>query len=89
MLTSSSSVQRFTEQSSATRAGFNAKLDTTLKRIPDLKIGKCGHLQEWNEDYDEPSPGMSQDSAVTKSAALPEDAGKARIQSLLENYSAQ
>jgi alpha-L-fucosidase 2 len=34
-------------------------LDKALKRIPDLKIGKHGQLQEWSEDYDEPTPGMS------------------------------
>ena len=31
----------------------------TLKRIPDLKIGKHGQLQEWSEDYEEPTPGIS------------------------------
>jgi alpha-L-fucosidase 2 len=40
-------------------AAFRAELEKTLKRIPDLKIGKHGQLQEWSEDYDEPSPGMS------------------------------
>ncbi len=35
------------------------QLAAALKRIPDLKIGKHGQLQEWSEDYDEPSPGMS------------------------------
>ena len=40
-------------------ADYRNKLEMTLKRIPDLKIGKYGQLQEWNEDYDEPSPGMS------------------------------
>jgi alpha-L-fucosidase 2 len=40
-------------------AGYRAKLETALKRIPDLKIGKHGQLQEWSEDYDEPNPGMS------------------------------
>ncbi len=40
-------------------AAYRAELEKTLKRIPDLKIGKHGQLQEWSEDYDEPSPGMS------------------------------
>jgi alpha-L-fucosidase 2 len=40
-------------------AGYRAQLDKALKRIPDLKIGKHGQLQEWSEDYDEPTPGMS------------------------------
>lgn len=38
---------------------YRAQLENVLKRIPDLKIGKHGQLQEWSEDYDEPSPGMS------------------------------
>jgi alpha-L-fucosidase 2 len=38
---------------------YRAQLQNALKRIPDLKIGKHGQLQEWSEDYDEPSPGMS------------------------------
>jgi alpha-L-fucosidase 2 len=40
-------------------ADFRRQLEATLRRIPDLKIGKLGQLQEWSEDYDEPSPGMS------------------------------
>ena len=40
-------------------AEYRAQLQNALKRIPDLKIGKHGQLQEWSEDYDEPSPGMS------------------------------
>jgi len=40
-------------------ADYRQQLEATLKRIPDLKIGKFGQLQEWSEDYDEPSPGMS------------------------------
>ena len=40
-------------------ASYRARLDKALKRIPDLKIGKHGQLQEWSEDYDEPTPGMS------------------------------
>jgi len=39
-------------------ADYRGKLEAALKRIPDLKIGKHGQLQEWSEDYDEPSPGM-------------------------------
>jgi len=38
---------------------YRAQLENALKRIPDLKIGKHGQLQEWSEDYDEPTPGMS------------------------------
>ena len=38
---------------------YRAQLQNALKQIPDLKIGKQGQLQEWSEDYDEPSPGMS------------------------------
>jgi alpha-L-fucosidase 2 len=40
-------------------AAYRKQLEATLKRIPDLQIGKLGQLQEWSEDYDEPSPGMS------------------------------
>jgi alpha-L-fucosidase 2 len=40
-------------------AEYRGQLEAALKRIPDLKIGKFGQLQEWSEDYDEPSPGMS------------------------------
>lgn len=39
-------------------ADYSAQLEAALKRIPDLKIGKYGQLQEWSEDYDEPEPGM-------------------------------
>jgi alpha-L-fucosidase 2 len=39
-------------------AGYRAKLEAALKRIPDLKIGKHGQLQEWSEDYDENEPGV-------------------------------
>ncbi|MGD0668580.1 MAG: glycoside hydrolase family 95 protein [Bryobacteraceae bacterium] len=42
-----------------TDAGYRTELEKALKSIPDLKIGKLGQLQEWSEDYDEPSPGMS------------------------------
>jgi len=40
-------------------AAYRAELGKALKRIPELKIGKHGQLQEWSEDYDEPTPGMS------------------------------
>jgi len=40
-------------------ADYRVELDKALKRIPQLKIGKHGQLQEWSEDYDEPQPGMS------------------------------
>jgi alpha-L-fucosidase 2 len=42
-----------------TDVAYRAQLEKALKRIPDLKIGKHGQLQEWSEDYDEPTPGMS------------------------------
>jgi alpha-L-fucosidase 2 len=38
---------------------YRGQLEAALKRIPTLKIGKHGQLQEWSEDYDEPSPGMA------------------------------
>ncbi len=41
-----------------TDAAFRERLAATLKRIPELKKGKYGQLQEWSEDYDEPNPGM-------------------------------
>ncbi len=31
--------------------------EETLKRLPPLKVGKNGCLQEWMEDYGEPEPG--------------------------------
>ena len=37
---------------------FRGSLAATLKRIPPLKTGKHGQLQEWSEDYEEPRPGM-------------------------------
>jgi alpha-L-fucosidase 2 len=39
-------------------AVFRDQLAATLKRVPELKIGQHGQLQEWSEDYDEPNPGM-------------------------------
>lgn len=39
-------------------AGYRARLEAALKRIPDLKIGKYGQLREWSEDYDENEPGV-------------------------------
>ena len=39
-------------------ADYRAQLQNTLRRIPDLKIGKHGQLQEWSEDYDENEPGV-------------------------------
>ena len=41
-----------------TDAKFRGRLEAALKRIPPLKTGRYGQLQEWSEDYDEPSPGM-------------------------------
>jgi alpha-L-fucosidase 2 len=40
-------------------ADYRGQLEGALNRIPDLKIGKLGQLQEWSEDYEENSPGMS------------------------------
>jgi alpha-L-fucosidase 2 len=39
-------------------AAFHSQLKAALARIPALKIGRYGQLQEWAEDYDEPAPGM-------------------------------
>jgi len=36
---------------------FRQKLLAARDRLPPLKIGKHGQLQEWQEDYDEPDPG--------------------------------
>jgi alpha-L-fucosidase 2 len=38
-------------------SGFRQKLTEARNRLPPLKIGKHGQLQEWLEDYDEPDPG--------------------------------
>ena len=35
-------------------AGFIQQLEETLKRLPPMKIGKHGQLQEWQIDEDEP-----------------------------------
>lgn len=36
---------------------FSKRLAAARDRLPALKIGKHGQLQEWLEDYDEPDPG--------------------------------
>ena len=36
---------------------FQEQLKSALKKLPPLRIGKHGQLQEWLEDYDEPDPG--------------------------------
>ncbi|MEQ1762302.1 MAG: glycoside hydrolase family 95 protein [Pyrinomonadaceae bacterium] len=36
---------------------FRNSLNIARKRLPPMKIGKHGQLQEWMEDYDEPQPG--------------------------------
>jgi alpha-L-fucosidase 2 len=36
---------------------LRAQVTAASKRLPALKIGKNGTLQEWNEDYDETEPG--------------------------------
>ncbi|HEX7313886.1 MAG TPA: glycoside hydrolase family 95 protein [Pyrinomonadaceae bacterium] len=38
-------------------ADFRARVESARSRLPSLKIGKHGQLQEWLEDYDEPDPG--------------------------------
>ena len=38
-------------------AEFSRRLSAASERLPPLKIGKHGQLQEWLEDYDEPDPG--------------------------------
>ena len=40
-----------------TDVDFRQKLGAAGDRLPPLKIGKHGQLQEWLEDYDEPDPG--------------------------------
>jgi alpha-L-fucosidase 2 len=41
-----------------TDAEYRGQLEAALKRIPPLKIGKYGQLQEWSEDYDDATPRM-------------------------------
>jgi len=36
---------------------FRARVEAARSRLPPLKIGRHGQLQEWLEDYDEPDPG--------------------------------
>ena len=38
-------------------ADFRTQLATARQKLPPLKIGKHGQLQEWLEDYDERDPG--------------------------------
>ncbi len=38
-------------------ADFRERLRTARDRIPPLKIGKHGQIQEWLDDYDEQDPG--------------------------------
>jgi alpha-L-fucosidase 2 len=38
-------------------AEFRARLAAARERLPPLKVGRHGQLQEWLEDYDEPEPG--------------------------------
>ncbi|HEX8117671.1 MAG TPA: glycoside hydrolase family 95 protein, partial [Pyrinomonadaceae bacterium] len=38
-------------------AEFRARVEAALSKLPPLKIGKHGQLQEWLEDYEEPDPG--------------------------------
>ncbi|MCM3901520.1 MAG: glycoside hydrolase family 95 protein [Pyrinomonadaceae bacterium] len=38
-------------------AAFRKQVEAARDRLPPMKIGKHGQLQEWLEDYDEPQPG--------------------------------
>src|SRR6185436_20008651 len=38
-------------------AELRKRLGAALKKLPPLKIGKFGQVQEWLEDYDEQDPG--------------------------------
>src|SRR5687768_16341180 len=38
-------------------AAFREQVATARDRLPPMKIGKHGQLQEWLEDHDEPQPG--------------------------------
>jgi alpha-L-fucosidase 2 len=38
-------------------ADFRARVEAARAKLPPLKIGRHGQLQEWLEDYDEPDPG--------------------------------
>lgn len=40
-----------------TDAALRARIEQVEPRLPALKIGKHGQLQEWQEDYDEREPG--------------------------------
>lgn len=37
--------------------GFRQRLIDAIKKLPPLKIGKHGQIQEWLEDFDEAEPG--------------------------------
>ncbi len=65
---------------------LRAQVASAAKRLPPLKIGKTGALQEWNEDYEETEPGhrhishlfaLYPDHQITL-RATPELAGAAR-----------
>jgi alpha-L-fucosidase 2 len=51
---------------------FRKKLEAALLRLPPLKIGKYGQLQEWMEDYEEADPGHRHVSHLF--ALYPDDA---------------
>lgn len=36
---------------------FRSKLENMRSRLPKIKVGKYGQIQEWAEDYDEVEPG--------------------------------
>lgn len=39
-----------------TDAAFRAQLSATLKRLPPIRVGRAGQLQEWLEDWDMEAP---------------------------------
>ncbi len=46
-----------TEELLGINAEQKAEAEAAYKKLPPLKIGARGQLQEWQEDYDEPEPG--------------------------------
>ena len=55
--------------------------ETALAKMPGLRIGKRGNLQEWMEDYDEPDPGHRHVSHMF--AVYPDDAVSTKTPELL------
>ncbi len=52
-------------------ADFRKKLTAARERLPAFKIGKHGQLQEWLEDYDEPSLSPAIATSRTCSRSIP------------------